>query len=222
MEQKYGSLERAMGVDTISKNGACLKSNIGMGMFSRKMLLLGLLCLFGVVTLFAAKTITLKSGDVSVVKKPALAFFEIDFSNAKVGDETMEEYQKRRGDDFIRDWPEAVKRSYVFFTKNFNKTNKKGIQLTTDKDAINVSYRFVVTVYNLNMGDGWSGLTPIHKNKAGGMLMSGSIDIIDMENNTVVCSFKFENVKGLGHIRVRDRLDYWFMCFLLDFNSATK
>ena len=200
-----------METDTISKNGASSKNQVHSSVFLRKLLLFGLLCLLFDVTMFAEKgrsLVTVISGDVSVIKNPSLALLEIDFSEAYVGDETMEEYKKRRGDNFIRDWPEAVSSTYISFTKFFNKKNKKGIQLTTE--AKNVTYRMVIKVTYLNMGDTFSTLIPYSSRKAGGMQMSGTIDMIDMKTNKIVCSLNFEGVKGIGLPHVYQRLQSTF------------
>ena len=175
----------------------------------RKALLFSLLFLFCTATLFAANPVTVKSGDVSVIKKPSIAFLEIDFSNTKVGVETLEEWQKRRGDDFVRDWPDAASSAQLSFIKFFNKKNNKGMQLTTE--AIDVSYKIVVKVENLNVGDSFSIFLPfVMSKKAGGMLMNGSIDIIDIVNNNVVCTLDVQGVKGVGSPYTKIRLQSMF------------
>ena len=197
--------------DTISKNGASSKSRMSRINLLRRPLLFGLLCLFGTMTLFAAKRVplvTVASGDASVLKKPSTAILEIDFSDTKIGEETMEEYQQRRGEDFIRDWQEAMASTYITFIKFFNKKLKKGIQLTAEETK--VAYKMIIHVNYLNMGDSFSLWIPYSSTKAGGLLMKGTIDIIDMETNNVVCILNVDGVKGVGVPRVKDRLQSMF------------
>ena len=190
------------------KNAARQKSLTSRGNFLRKSLLFGLLFLFCTVTLFAANPVTVKSGNVSVIKKPSIALLEIYFSDTRVGDETMEDYQQRRGDNFIEEWPEAVASTHLSFVKFFNRKNKKGMQLTTE--AMNASYKMVININYLNMGDSFSWVIPYASKKAGGMLMKGYIDIIDMETNHVVCSLNMDGVKGVGLPHLKDRLQSMF------------
>jgi hypothetical protein len=186
------------------KNGASSKSQRSRENILRKPLLLFLFCLFFTVTLFAAKPVTVESGDVSVIKKTSLALLEINFSDTKVGDVTMEEYQKRRGNDFIIEWPDVVRSTHLSFVKFFNNKNKKGLQLTTE--AINVSYKLVIDVSYLNMGDSFSNLIPYSSRKAGGTLMDGYIDIIDLKTNKVVLALNVNGMKGKGYLSWQTRL----------------
>jgi len=185
------------------KNGASLKSHTSRVNLLQKPLLC-LFYLFFSVTLFAAKPVTVKSGDVSVIKKISLAHLEINFSDAKVGDETMEEYKKRRGSDFIIEWPEVVKSTHLLFIKFFNNKNKKGLQLTNE--AIDVSYKFFINVSYLNMGDSFSNLIPYSSRKAGGTLMNGTIDVIDIKTNEVVLALNVSGIKGKGYLNLNTRI----------------
>ena len=195
--------------ETISKNGASSKSRVHRCLLLRKLLLFGLMCMFCVGNLLSAKPlVNVKSGDVSVMKIPSVALLEINFSDAYVDGETMEEYQKKRGDKFVRDWNEEVALVHVFFQKIFNYKNKKGMLLTTD--ANDASYKMVINVTNLNMGDGWSSFAPF-SGRAGGMLINGYIDIIDIDNNEAVCTLNFDGVKGSGQTSVRGRIQMVFL-----------
>ena len=182
-------------------------------MINGKYWLFGLLCfLFCGVNLFAAKLVSVKSGDISVIKKPSISLLELDFSNTKVGDETLLEYQQRHGDDYVRDWPDAAEATRFSFMEFFNKKNKKGMQFTPVTSE--ASYKMVIRVNYLNMGDSFSrfiagGVTGF-SGKAGGMLMKGSIDIIDMRTNSVVCTIDIDGVKGAGNPSLQIRLQSAF------------
>ena len=140
--------------------------------------------------------------------KSSTALFEIDFSEAKVGDETYEAYQERRGDAFIKEWSEAVATTHITFMNFFNRKNKKGLQLTSD--ATGATYKMLIKVSFLNMGDSFSTFMPYSNRKAGGMLMNGSIDIIDIGTNNIVCTLNINGVKGIGVSRAKDRLQSVF------------
>ena len=189
----------------------CLKTKES---FLRKPALCVLLCLFYAVTLFAAKTVTVQSGDISVIKKPSIALLEINFSNTKVGNETLDEYQTRRGKVIIREWKAIMASTKTSLPKFFNSTNQKGMQLTTE--AVEASYKFVIHVNEFYTGDSFSGTiammaNPFHiSGKAGGALMKGTVDIIDMKTNNVVCRLDVNGIKGKGNMSFEYRFHSMF------------
>ena len=173
------------------------------GKVMRKTILLcSLLCLLCTVNLFGGNSVSVKSGDASVFKKASKALLEIDYSSAKVGGKTLDDYLKERGDDFVRDWPRDKETAASYFKTRFNKKSK-GMQLTTD--ASSASYKIVIHVNNLDMGNPASAIVANAVfgygigAKAGGVIMTGTIDIIDMKTNEVVSVLYIDEVKGDGH-----------------------
>ena len=168
------------------------KTNFKM---NKTLLLFISLCLLYNVNLFAAKEVSVKSGTVSVLKNSSKALWEIDYSNAKVGDKTLDEYLQSRGEDFVKDWPRDKEIAANYFRDRFNKKNK-GMKLTEEVSA--ASHKIVIRVNYLDMGNGASFLMPYASAKAGGCIMSGTIDIIDIKTNEVVCVLNVDKVKGNG------------------------
>ena len=158
----------------------------------------GLLCLLSAVNVFAGNPVSVKSGDISVLKNPSNAILEIDYSNTKVGNETLDEYLKGRGDDFVKDWPRDREVAANYFIGRFNKANKKGMQLIMGAANGSYNYKIVIHVNNLDMGNGSGTFVPYASAKAGGVIMSGTVDIIDMKTNKVVCTLNVDEVKGLS------------------------
>jgi hypothetical protein len=162
----------------------------------KKLLLISLLCLFCSVCLLAGKPVTVKSGKASVLKTPAKALLEIDYSNTKIGKQPLEEYLKAKGDDYVRDWPSETATAASYFTSTFNKKNK-GIKLTTDETS--ASYMILIRVKYLDMGNAGSFFVTMAvggSNKAGGVIMSGTVDIIDLKTNEVACVLYVDEIKG--------------------------
>jgi len=170
---------------------------------SKKALLGSLLCLFCTVNVIAGNPVSVKLGETSVLKNPSKAYLKIDYSAAKVGEDTLDEYLKKRGDDFVRDWPQVDATTATMFKEQFNKKSK-GMTLVTD--STDVSYKFVIHVNSLDMGNGASAFVPFGTPKAGGVIMSGTIDIIDMQTDEVACTLLVDNVKGLGAFSETSRL----------------
>ena len=193
------------------RNGACIKWQAGKGRFLRRPLLFVLLCLSYSAALLAANPVTVHSGNISVIKRPVIALLEINFADTNVENETIDEYLSRRGKVFIREWRASVESTNTSLPKFFNSTNKKGMQLTTK--AIDASYKFVIYVDYLNTGDSHSGTIAQFANpwfigagKAGGMLMQGTVDIIDLRTGKVVCSLDVNGIKGKGNMSFEHRL----------------
>jgi len=165
----------------------------------------GLLCLLSAVNVFAGNPVSVKSGDISVLKNQSNAILEIDYSNTKVDNkETLDEYLKRRGDDFVKDWPKDKETAANYFIGRFNNKNK-GMQLLMEP-ATNANYKIVIHVNNLDMGNGGSTFNPYASPKAGGVIMTGTVDIVDMKTNKIVCTLTVDEVKGLGHVSETTRL----------------
>ena len=165
----------------------------------KRTLFLLLLCLFCTATVFAGKPVTVKSGSVSALKTPSKSLLEIDYSATKVGKQSLEEYLQGRGEDFVKDWPRESETAVSYFRERFNKKSK-GTKITTDETA--ASYKIVIHVKYLDMGNAGSFFVTMAiggSQKAGGVIMSGSIDIIDLKTNNVVCVLYVDDVKGAGH-----------------------
>lgn len=157
---------------------------------------------------FAGDEITLRSGNPKVLYQAVSAALEIDYSSTMVKKETLDEYLKGRGEDFVRDWPEDIKKAQSYFVTRFNKKNKKGMQLVEADES--VAYKMVIHISYLDMGNGGSAFNPWASAKAGGVIMNGVVDIIDLKKNKIVCSMSAEDVKGLGHVSETVRLG---MCY---------
>lgn len=168
-----------------------------------KRIIFSFLCLFGAISLFAGNPVTVKSGDVSVLKENTTALLELDFSATRVGNQSIDEYLKSRGDDFVKDFPEDKTQAADMFAVQFNKKSK-GINVA--KDASNAVYKFVIHVSTLDYGNAGSAFVPFASAKAGGCIIKGTIDIINLKTNQTVCTIDIDDVKGLGHMSDRVRL----------------
>jgi uncharacterized membrane protein len=168
----------------------------------KKVLLVSVLCLFCATNLFAGSPVTVKSGNVSILKTPEKALLEIDYSAAKVGNISFHEYLKGKGDDYVRDWPRESATAASYFKATFNKKSK-GLTLTTDETA--ATYKIVINVKNLDMGDAGTSIVNAilwgaAAGKAGGVIMSGPIEIIDLNTNNTVLTLYVDEVKGGGAV----------------------
>ena len=169
----------------------------------KKLALFGLMCTFCVTNLFAGNPVSVKSGDISVLKKLSKAQFVVDYSNTKVGDQTLEEYLKGRGEDWVRDWPRDKETAASYFKTRFNKKSK-GMKIVTD--VSNITHKIVIHVNVLDVGNAFGTFLPMAGAKAGGVIMTGTIDVIDLEKGEVECVLFVDEVKGKGHMFETARL----------------
>jgi len=170
--------------------------------------LLGLFC--SVNFLIAGNPVSVKSGNVSVLKEVSKALLEIDYSSAKVGNLIFNDYLAAQGEDYVRDWPRESETATSYFRARFNKKSK-GIKLTTDESV--ASYKIRITPKTIDMGNAGSFFVTMAvggSNKAGGVIMCGSIEIINLETNEVVCSLYADDVKGKSHFKDAIRLGYMY------------
>ena len=166
------------------------------------------ICLLCAVSLFAANSVTVTSGKSSALRASAKALLEVDFSAATIGDQTLDEYLQARGEDHVKNWSKDTEYAARYFKERFNKKNK-GLKIVPD--ASETTYKIVIHVQNLNMGNSGSAFVPFASNKAGGIVMTGTIDVVDIQSNEVVCTLFADQVKGVKHVSATVRMGLMFM-----------
>lgn len=167
-----------------------------------------LLCMTTLISLSAKDAIVVKSGDATLLKQDVKALLECDFSNAKVGDKPFDVYLKSNGEEYVKSWPDDQLKVALYFSTRFNKRNKNKMQVTDDPSA--AQYKIVITPTVIDMGDRGSSFNPFASAKAGGAILSGTVNIIEIASNNSVCQLQFEEVKGIGHVSNTVRLGMAF------------
>ena len=200
---KSGMETRDHGLLSVAEvNGASPKSQTSRGnkMFLMKALIV-LPCLLCTVNLFANSwgSISVRSGQSSVLRTPSKAILEFDYSATKIysiekeGTQTLEEYLQSNE---VKDWQEAQESAAWLFKERFNKKNK-GMELTEKESE--ASYKIIIRVDSLDMGFAGGMFIPFG-GSTGGALIIGTIDIIDIKTNEVVCSIYIDKVKGASPV----------------------
>ena len=137
-----------------------------------------LLTMIGLVLTIAASAYTcvsFKSGDPSILLKKVGITYEIDWDHALVTNYDnlpWQQYLKKRGDDFVRDWPKDRKRAEKYFTVRFNKKSDY-MQIVEGGSG---EYKMVVKPSTIDVGNGGAGFNPWASAKAGGVIMNGTIE----------------------------------------------
>lgn len=175
-------------------------------------LLFASLCFVLTATAKDGDQMRLDAGTVNYIWTLNSAFFNIDFSDARVEGKAWDNWLESKGDDYVKDWPTDIKNLETYFMSRFNKkTRKKGglqLQNTNPEDK----YKFVIHLDDLDMGSIGGGVVAsaflgVFAKKSGGVdLKSGYIDIVDQEANKVVCRLSFKDVRGDSGINMSSQL----------------
>ena len=175
-----------------------------------KKLILLAATLFFSATLFAGG-ITVVSGDPSILKTPGTAKIVFNYAKTYVGEDgartqTLNQYLKSRGSDYVRDWPDDHKQAEEWFVKRFNKMNKKGLTIATS----GTKYIVEVKVDVLDMGNA-AGAFIGFNSKAGGVIMWGDILVKDAKGKKVLLKLRADGIKGKASPSETMRLGLCYM-----------
>lgn len=118
----------------------------------------------------------------------------IDYSKTKVEGEPLKENLKKRGDEFLRDWPELAEASKKHFIENFNKRNKKGLQIVEEGKA---DYKIKFIVDKLDFGNTGAAVVFGGFGSAGGAEVTGKLIVTDKAGKEVV-KYDIHEVRGGG------------------------
>ena len=178
----------------------------------KKILLALAALLWSTVSLLAGSPVTVKSGDLSVLKTPAKAKIVFNYSGTYVGEDgartmTLNKYLNSRGKDFVKDWPSDHAKAEEYFAIRFSKKNKKG--LTAAEKGEKAQYTMTVNVKTLDMGNAAGAFIGMSA-KAGGVIMWGDITIKNAKGK-VVLTLDVDGVKGKASPSESMRLGLCYM-----------
>ncbi len=157
--------------------------------------------------------VSVKSGDVSVLKTPAKAKVVFNYKNTYVGEDgaktqTLNQYLRSRGSDFVRDWPEDHAKAEKYFNIRLGKKNKKG--LTAAEAGEKAKYIMEVKVEVLDMGNAAGAFVGFGA-KAGGVIMWGTVTIKDARSKRTLLTLDIDGVKGKANPSESMRLGLCYM-----------
>ncbi len=151
-----------------------------------------------------------------------------DKEEVKVVHGTFEEYNAERGEDYVNDWPNVQKILTAFgLTKMDNKKGllttactKEQLALMSEKEIKRlkglgavlpidreIKYQCNIVVDTIDLGNaGGAVLNPAFK--VGGCIMTGSMEVVNIIDNTPVCKLNFHNCKGWSNYTETNRMGY--------------
>lgn len=171
----------------------------------KKIVLSIVLALF-TINVFAGKPIKVVAGDMKVLKESAEAILEFDYSETRW--EKRENYKEKSGEEYEN----RVNFAFNAFKESFNNSSK-GLKITDDSET---KYKIVFKVENLEQHQGggmWGRLY---------MTVFGKIDIINLSNQSVVCSFSISKLDGGADYTMPGKIEKAFSKVAVVLNSLVK
>jgi hypothetical protein len=150
--------------------------------------------------------VSVVSGDVDILgEKETLCSVKFDYSNTKVDEKPLMEYLKEKGDDYVNDWDEEATFAHQYFYVSFNDENR-GMEVIGFGTEDVYTYEMTIHVDELDLGEGGSMFNPWARRDAGGMQMSGTVEIKKKDSGETVLVLKVDGIKGESHISQRVRM----------------
>ena len=149
------------------------------------------------LTASAYTCVTFNSGDPGILLKEVGISYEIDWDHARVTNYDnllFPAYLKKRGDDFVKDWPKDRKQAEKYFTVRFNRKSDY-LQI---KDSGSGLYKMVLRIKTIDVGNGGSAFNPWASAKAGGCIIDGTIEFYDSSTGQLLCVLNIVEAKGTG------------------------
>lgn len=161
----------------------------------KKMMMMALMALVAVVAQAADDKVTLTSGDGKWLKDGGkTATVEMDYSDTTTEGKPLNVYLASRGDNFIADWPKMVEAGRASFIEQFNKRNKKGLQVVESGDA---DYQIKVIVEKLDFGKSGVAVVFGGLGSAGGAEITGKLIVTD-KSGEKVAEYELYEVRSRG------------------------
>lgn len=185
----------------------------------RNLFILSAVLMFSSAAMAGKPNVEVKKGNwKEIAISQGTANLVLDFSNCQVGIiddgefdkgrevKSLSDYHKMRGEDFVRDWPEDQKKIAEYFTVQFNRKKKKGLQVATDDADAKYTIRIIIEKMDLGNPVG-IGFSP----KSGGAIIVGRVVVVDNTTNEEVSEIVINEVKGASTFSERDRIGIAFM-----------
>ena len=151
--------------------------------------------------------VSVVSGDVDILgEKETLCSVKFDYSNTQVDEKPLMEFLKEKGEDYVNDWDEEATFAHQYFYASFNDENHRGMQVFAFGDEDAYKYEMVIHIDELDLGEGGSMFNPWARRDAGGMEMSGTVEIKKKDSGETVLVLKVSGIKGESHVSQRVRM----------------
>lgn len=139
--------------------------------------------------------VEITSGNGKIMQEAGkTATIDFDYTKTTVEGEPIKQNLKKRGDDVLRDWPKVAEDAKKQFIEQFNKRNKKGLQVVESGKA---DYKMKFIVKKLDFGSTGVAVVFGGLGSAGGAEVSGTLVVTNKSGNKVV-EYDVHEVRGNG------------------------
>ena len=159
----------------------------------KKIMFLMFAVLMSINAMAADELLYVKSGNATVLKEAATSTFNVDYSNVKINDLTLDGYAQTRSDkDFLENYAKDMANGGKQFAKRFSGKSKT---FKFDNKAAG-KYTTTFNVESMDMGNFAVGFFSMKKGQ-GGIGLVGDITVKDASTGETVLVLRVDNVKGL-------------------------
>ena len=157
--------------------------------------MVALMALIAVAVQAADDKVTLTTGDGQWLREnDKTATVEMDYSKTVAEGDPLMQYLKKRGDQVVADWPAVAESARSRFIEQFNRRNKKGLQVV---DAGNADMKIKVIVEKLHFGNTATAVIFGGLGSAGGAEITGKMIVTDKAGKTLA-TYDLYEVRGRG------------------------
>lgn len=161
----------------------------------KKFMMMAMMALMTVAAQAADDKVTLITGDGQWLNESGkTATVEMDYSKTVAEGEPLKQYLKNRGDQVVADWPSVAETARNRFIVQFNRRNRKGLQIV-DSDKTDIKIKVIVE--KLHFGNTATAVIFGGLGSAGGAEISGKMIVTDKGGKTLAAYDLFE-VRGRG------------------------
>jgi hypothetical protein len=161
----------------------------------KKMMVMALMAMMAMAVQAADDKVTLTAGNGDwLTWADKTACVEMDYSKTIAEDKPLQQYLKDRGEENLRDWPEVARMGKARFIEDFNKRNKKGIQMVDANDA---DVKIKIIVEKLHFGNTAMAVVFGGFGSAGGGEITGKMIVTDKSGNQLA-AYDLQEVRGRG------------------------
>ena len=159
-------------------------------------MMMALMALMAVAAQAADDKVTLTTGDGQWLNESGkTATVEMDYSKTVAEGEPLKQYLKKRGDQVVADWPSVAETARNRFIEQFNRRNKKGLQIV-DSDKTDI--RIKVIVEKLHFGNTATAVIFGGLGSAGGAEISGILVVTDAKSGKKLVEYDLHEIRSNG------------------------
>lgn len=143
------------------------------------------------MTVASAQTISYE-GDITILNSPIIYDTEIVYEDLMVNDLPVDEFLQTMDEKFREAWSTEI----VPFAETIGYGMPTCINRKNVLDPENPTYKIVLTLNSVNLGNVSGIFIPFSSMKAGGSIIDGTFEMFDAATNDSLLVIKFDQIQG--------------------------